>query len=98
VDLDQTGLELILPSGARLGHRSLQRYFKQRFRNTDEPESVIIARMASHYRELGWSTMEVTTVQKAQDRHRRHAESDFSLRVGTNANRLQRYFRPQVDF
>ena len=27
--LDDTGYELVLPSGARVGHRSLLRYYKQ---------------------------------------------------------------------
>lgn len=45
-------LELVLPSGARIGHRSLHRYYRQSLRpnpNADDP--TIINRLLTHYSE-----------------------------------------------
>lgn len=38
-------LELQLPSGAKLGHRDLQRYYRQRLKTEDTRESVVIQRV-----------------------------------------------------
>lgn len=35
IQLGEDEMELILPSGARIGHRSLQRYYKQSFKPDD---------------------------------------------------------------
>ena len=56
-------MELVLPSGTRLGHRSLHRYYKQHLRphhgeqqhrrRRHHHDSALIQRLASRYRELG---------------------------------------------
>ena len=49
--IDDTGYELVLPSGAKIGHRSLQRYYKQSL----NPDKQLVLRkpsekMLAHYR------------------------------------------------
>ena len=49
--IDDAGYELVLPSGAKIGHRSLMRYFKQSL----NPDKQLVLRkpsekMLSHYR------------------------------------------------
>lgn len=58
LECDDETMELILPSGARVGHRSLMRYYKQRF---GLPRAVTVARnqkavgrVLQQYRALGW--------------------------------------------
>ncbi|KAJ1982560.1 pre-60S factor rei1 [Dimargaris verticillata] len=50
---DADAAELVLPSGQRLGHRDLKRYYKQRFRVEDTRESVVINRLLTQYAEDG---------------------------------------------
>ncbi|KAF9365575.1 hypothetical protein BGX34_009401 [Mortierella sp. NVP85] len=47
--LGEDEMELILPSGARLGHRSLSRYYKQNVKPEETRDSVLINRLLTHY-------------------------------------------------
>ncbi|KAF9918876.1 hypothetical protein BX616_004828 [Lobosporangium transversale] len=47
--LGDDDMELILPSGARLGHRSLNKYYKQNVRPEETRDSVLINRLLTHY-------------------------------------------------
>ncbi|KAJ2893996.1 pre-60S factor rei1 [Coemansia aciculifera] len=48
--LEEEDGELVLPSGARIGHRSLQRYYKQAIPSEQpEKESVVIHKMLTNY-------------------------------------------------
>ncbi|KAJ3594575.1 hypothetical protein NHX12_003882 [Muraenolepis orangiensis] len=103
---DDSPLELTLPSGARIGHRSLMRYYKQRF---GAQRAVVLAhnqnavgRVLRHYRALGWSAdrgksgfhtnaRDMPYVQKLKSR--------WMLKVGMTNNKCkQHYFRAQVMF
>ena len=42
IQLGEDEMELILPSGARIGHRSLQRYYKQSFKPDDVSANLIL--------------------------------------------------------
>ncbi len=92
-------MELVLPSGTRLGHRSLQRYYKQRLRTTEPRESILINRLASQYRALGWypETREVKALDRANERRQQTRENQLKLRIGMAQNN-QQHFRQQVDF
>eukprot|EP00833_Pecoramyces_ruminatium_P005724 jgi/Orpsp1_1/1179756/evm.model.c7180000070662.2 len=48
------GTELILPSGAHIGHREYKRYYDQNLRYNYEPESVAINRLTQKYKLLGY--------------------------------------------
>lgn len=51
-DLEEDDGELVLPNGNRIGHRSLQRYYKQSFMpEIKEKESVVINKMLTNYAE-----------------------------------------------
>ena len=41
------GLDMVLPSGARIGHRSMRRYYKQKFATEDNRDSVVIQKLVS---------------------------------------------------
>lgn len=54
--LDTTGYELVLPSGKKVGHRTLIRYYRQSLnqRNTDRSVE-LVNKIKDKYRALGWS-------------------------------------------
>ncbi|KAJ8011414.1 hypothetical protein DPEC_G00057960 [Dallia pectoralis] len=106
VDFDDDTLELTLPSGAKIGHRSLMRYYKQRF---GAPKTVALAhnrnavgRVLKQYKALGWggdigknsfhqSQKDMKFVQKMK--------SKWMLKMGMNNNSCkQTHFRLQVMF
>ncbi|KAJ1980271.1 pre-60S factor rei1 [Dimargaris xerosporica] len=113
---DADAAELVLPSGQRLGHRDLKRYYKQRFRAEDTRESVVINRLLTQYAEDG--AFASAAHKQANDRalimnqpkgrwalRQQHSsitakrrQLEYDARVGAKANKLQRYFRPQVLF
>lgn len=95
-------MELALPSGIKLGHRSLRRYYNQYHRpqnEENEKESVLIQRMYRRYHVLGWydDAEHQEAARRAETRRRRH-QMDHDMRVGVKSNKLQRYFRAQIDF
>lgn len=96
--IDASGFEMILPSGQKIGHRSLNRYYKQHFKPQMEKESVLIGRLAAQYRMLGWNGEHdtVTSKVKLAQRLRRKEQTAKSLRIGTGANKLQKHFRVQI--
>ena len=54
--LDTTGYELVLPSGKKVGHRTLVRYYRQSLTNRNNERSVeLVNRIKDKYRALGWS-------------------------------------------
>ncbi|XP_038077035.1 LOW QUALITY PROTEIN: zinc finger protein 622-like [Patiria miniata] len=103
LQVHQEGYELMLPSGARVGHRDLQRYFRQNVpptRQIVKKNSAVIGRIMTQYKALGWSgdkgeasekrVRDLRYVQKFRSR------KDLHLRV--KANKFQPHFRPQVIF
>ncbi|XP_068427036.1 cytoplasmic 60S subunit biogenesis factor ZNF622 [Clinocottus analis] len=108
LDYDDDTLELTLPSGATIGHRSLMRYYRQRFgvqralvvthnRNA-------VGRVLRQYRALGWGGGGVSLAggfyQKPKDmQYVQMMKSKWMLKLGTNSNKtLQTHFRAQVMF
>ncbi|KAF9105372.1 hypothetical protein BGX27_009656 [Mortierella sp. AM989] len=49
VRLGEDEMELILASGARLGHRSLNKYYRQNVKPEESRDSVLINRLLTHY-------------------------------------------------
>ncbi|KAK6166531.1 hypothetical protein SNE40_023195 [Patella caerulea] len=97
-DLGGDGYELVLPSGATIGHRSLARYYKQRLRPTrSHQHKAIMPSVLSHYRALGWTgatgamierrKKDITYVQKLRNKQ--------SMQLGLKANKLFRNYKPQ---
>ncbi|EDV99902.1 zinc finger protein 622 [Drosophila grimshawi] len=100
--LDGDEYQLVLPSGAVIGHRSLLRYYKQRL----HPERAValkksdrkLHRVLSEYRALGWTqTQQQAAARKARDIHlMKRVQSKWQMQLGTKANKLQKHYRAQV--
>ncbi|KAL0966725.1 hypothetical protein UPYG_G00299350 [Umbra pygmaea] len=106
VDYDDDTLELTLPSGAKIGHRSLMRYYKQCF---GTPRTVALAhnrnavgRVLGHYKALGWGGYmgKNSFHHKQKDmKFVQHMKSKWMLKTGmTNNSCKQTHFRLQVMF
>ncbi|XP_049769042.1 zinc finger protein 622 [Schistocerca cancellata] len=101
--LDDSDYQLVLPSGTVIGHRSLLRYYKQNLK----PESAVVTphqkklhRVLAQYRALGWTeTQQELTARKARDIHyMKRLQAKYSTKLGMQNNKLQKHFRPQVNF
>lgn len=100
---DGEEFQLVLPSGAVIGHRSLLRYYKQRL----NPNRVValpnksdrkLHKVLAEYRSLGWtSTQQELVSKKARDIHfMKRQQSKWHMKLGCKANKLQKHFREQV--
>ncbi|KAF0528296.1 C2H2 type zinc-finger-domain-containing protein [Gigaspora margarita] len=105
--LNDDDIELILPSGARIGHRSLRRYYKQNLRPEENRDSIIINRLITQYgsnidyhRRSGGVLLAKGHAKHAQyyiaTFQDKRLHDDFDTRVGIKANKLQRHFRAQI--
>ncbi|BFG02118.1 zinc finger protein 622 [Drosophila madeirensis] len=100
--LDGDEYQLVLPSGAVIGHRSLLRYYKQRL----HPERGVVIKKSdrklhhvlSEYRALGWThTQQKAAASKARDIHlMKRVQSKWQMKLGTKANKLQKHYRAQI--
>lgn len=93
-------LELVLPSGARVGHRSLKHLYKQRLPSDDRRRSTLVSRLLAQYRAIGWKG-DIDGVSMRSERDvawARKMQAAREVKLGVKANKLQRHFRPQVTF
>ncbi|XP_030302141.1 zinc finger protein 622 [Calypte anna] len=104
LDYDDDTMELILPSGTRLGHRSLMRYYRQRFGPSravvPAKNTKAVGRVLRKYRALGW-TSETGAVfaQKRDLQYLQRMKSKWMLKTGMSNNATkQMHFRAQVRF
>jgi len=91
---------LVLPTGARVGHRSMKIYFKQNLSLVERTSRNRSARiqLLRDYRAIGWHGGEAGRVAlKAEKREQMRAKKE-NLRLNVKANKFQTYFRPQVIF
>lgn len=100
--LDGDEYQLVLPSGAVIGHRSLLRYYKQRLnpgRALVPKENRKLHKVLHAYRSLGWTTTQQTAVARnARDiHHMKRTYQKWNMKLGVKANKLQKHFRLQVD-
>ncbi|KAG5842104.1 hypothetical protein ANANG_G00174120 [Anguilla anguilla] len=106
VEYDDETMELTLPSGAKIGHRSLMRYYKQRF---GAPRTVAVAhnrnavgRVLKQYRALGWrgdAGREAGFQNQKDMRYIQRMKSKWMLKMGVHNNATkQMHFRAQVMF
>ncbi|XP_058453496.1 cytoplasmic 60S subunit biogenesis factor ZNF622 [Malaya genurostris] len=102
--LDGDDFQMVLPSGAVIGHRSLLRYYKQRL----NPNRALVVKKSTQrlhkvlaeYRALGWtSTQQEAAARNARDMHvMKRQQAKLVQQVGVKANKLQKHFRVQVNF
>uniref|UniRef100_A0A1I8P8T1 C2H2-type domain-containing protein n=1 Tax=Stomoxys calcitrans TaxID=35570 RepID=A0A1I8P8T1_STOCA len=101
--LDGDEYQLVLPSGATIGHRSLLRYYKQRLnpnRALVPKKSSKLHHLLSTYRALGWSkTEQNAAARKAHDIHvMKRVQAKWQMKMGVRANKFQKHYRAQVMF
>ncbi|KAG7218963.1 hypothetical protein INR49_005541 [Caranx melampygus] len=106
LEYDDDTLELTLPSGAKIGHRSLMRYYKQRF---GAQRAVVLShnrsavgRVLRQYKALGWGGDggSGSFHQKQRDmQYVQMMKSKWMLKMGMSHNATkQKHFRCQVMF
>ncbi|XP_054576634.1 LOW QUALITY PROTEIN: cytoplasmic 60S subunit biogenesis factor ZNF622-like [Eptesicus fuscus] len=106
LDYDDETMELILPSGARVGRHSLMRYYKQRFGLS---RAVTVAknenalgqiRILQQYRALGWTGSTGAALMNKRDmQYVQRMKSKCLLKTGMKNNATkQMHFRAQVMF
>lgn len=104
VEYDDESMELILPSGARIGHRSLMRYYKQRFglqrAVVVSKNQRVVGRVLQQYRALGWTSGTGSLLTQERDmQYIQRMKSKWMLKTGMSNNATkQMHFRPQVRF
>ncbi|XP_075442042.1 cytoplasmic 60S subunit biogenesis factor ZNF622 [Ascaphus truei] len=104
VDYDEESMELVLPSGARVGHRSLMRYYKQKFGISRavvvSKNQRAVGRLLQQYKALGWTGGTGSLYQHGRDmQYVQRMKSKWMLKTGMSNNATkQMYFRAQVRF
>lgn len=103
-DLDGDDFQMVLPSGAVIGHRSLLRYYKQRV----NPNKAVVVKKSTQrlhkvlaeYRSIGWTaTQQESAARNARDMHvMKRQQAKLIQQVGVKANKLQKHFRVQCNF
>ena len=102
INMDPETLELILPSGSRIGHRALKKYYKQNVipEQFQQKNRAMIAGVKSQNRALGLTGTMLTlatrrTLLVARKQEIR-SRANHRLRLGVKANNMQFHFRKQV--
>jgi pre-60S factor REI1 len=72
----------MVAGGKVVGHRSLRRYYQQRGRVQDSRDAVVINKVATEYRMLGWKRQKIPNVQLRAARMASFRRSKESLEVG----------------
>lgn len=94
-------LELILPSGSKVGHRALRHYYKQHLPSQDQRKSALVSRLLSQYRALGWKgygRTESGLLRQRDEAWGRKMQKAREVKLGVKANKFQPHLRPQVVF
>lgn len=91
--------ELTLPSGARLGHRSLHRYYRQSFGHRNlERKALTNFTLKDKYLAISMGqNYSVTDVKKASKdlAYFQRFNQKWQTKLGSRANKLQKYFKRQ---
>ncbi|VDN19009.1 unnamed protein product [Gongylonema pulchrum] len=90
------GYTLTLPSGAKIGHRSLLRYYRQRLKplgnmtKTEQRGQEALKKVFGQYKALGWTgTSGSLAVQRAKDiRYMKKLHSENWVKLGLSTNKL----------
>ncbi|XP_063217860.1 cytoplasmic 60S subunit biogenesis factor ZNF622 [Bacillus rossius redtenbacheri] len=99
--IEDSDYQLVLPSGATIGHRSLMRYYRQSL-NPNRPgtHQKKLHRLLVQYRALGWRESQKEIVaRKARDMdYMKRIKSKYFTQLGVKNNKMQKHFRAQVNF
>ncbi|XP_014239677.1 zinc finger protein 622 [Cimex lectularius] len=96
MELDGSDYQLALPSGATIGHRSLLPYYRQRL---GPITPVTRSKNFKSYKVVQWKETNQALARRMKDTKRMTLiQGKFYMQVGVKANKLQKHFRPQVNF
>jgi len=91
--------ELLLPNGMTIGHRSLQQYYKQKTKPNYRTSSDLVVHLRSEYKQLGLKHQNTKHYfDHVKEKRNISKQKKIYVDVGIKANKLQKHFRPQVDF
>jgi pre-60S factor REI1 len=97
-------LELVLPSGVTLGHRSLKHYYKQNL-SLSKSQAIVpssgVHRVLAQYKAIGYTgpsaaELETRVIRGEAFRERMHKEK--ALCLGLKGNKLQHHYRSQTGY
>ena len=94
-------LELVLPSGAKIGHRSMRQMYKQHLPTFEQRKTALIGRLMTQYRAIGWKDQMGTEggeVRKRDEKWAIKMKQARETKLKMKANKMQHHFRPQVIF
>lgn len=97
-------IQLVLPSGVTVGHRSLMRYYKQNLTHSShalvKKSDRKLHRLLGVYKALGWAPKEqAIAAKKARDIHfMKRVQAKWQMKLSLKANKFQKHYRPQVNF
>ncbi|XP_055329398.1 cytoplasmic 60S subunit biogenesis factor ZNF622-like [Paramacrobiotus metropolitanus] len=96
--LDGSGYEMTLPSGATIGHRDLNRYYKQSLRPVRDV--ALISRVTGQYKALGWTGSERDEAYTQTMRKQLHnLRLKHKLHIGMQTNKIMmEHYRRQYGF
>jgi len=91
---------LVLPNGARVGHRSMKIYYKQNLSIEDRSVRNNKARiqLLRNYKAIGWYNGQQGKLKIKDEKRTNMMQKKQQLRLNVKANKFQTYFRPQVIF
>jgi pre-60S factor REI1 len=99
--VSETTGELCLPSGAKIGHRSLRRYYQQQLRPEQVKHNEIVVRgLMTDYKLLGWSG-NIGEANRLKIQHlnmKNKTQRRRELKLNMKANKFQPHFREQVRY
>ncbi|XP_063779020.1 cytoplasmic 60S subunit biogenesis factor ZNF622 [Pseudophryne corroboree] len=104
LEYDEETMELVLPSGARVGHRSLMKYYKQKFGLSRalvvSKNQKAVGRVLQQYKALGWTGGTGVAYQHGRDmQYVQKMKSKWMLKTGMSNNATkQMHFRHQIMF
>lgn len=93
-------LQLVLPSGTKIGHRSLKHTFKQHLPTLEQRKATLVTRLMAQYRALGWkeSGNDGTAIKRRDEKWALRMKQAKETKLRVKANKFQEHFRPQVVF
>lgn len=106
LEYNEETMELVLPSGARIGHRSLMRYYKQHF-GISRAVAVtgthrVMGKLLQQYKALGWTSELAKAASQRKEKDMQYVQrmkSKWMLKTGMANNKTkQMHFRQQILF
>lgn len=95
--VDETGVELTLPTGSRVGHRSMVKYYRQNLPLPREhPESSKTVALVDRRFAPGLTLREVTKQERDVRRMENRARNDYERKTKTKKANYQPHFRDEI--